>query len=244
MPCPETDDSFLDGRVRAVQPRQGFRSGLDAVMLAAAVPARGGETALELGSGAGVASLCLLARVPGLTLTGVERDPALAALAQDNAAANGMAAAFVAADVFDLPDSLKRDFALVFSNPPFHGGDGLVPPDPSRSAALRDEGKLGDWLRLGLQRTVSGGFFTTIVRADRLDEALAALPGHGVTTFPLWPRLGVSAKRVILRVAKGSRAPFVLAAGLVLHREDGAFTPEAEAVLRRGAALALPGAHL
>src|SRR5262249_12899350 len=79
-----------DGRVKAAQPATGFRSGLDAVMLAAAVPGRAGERALELGAGAGTASLCLAARVPGLTVTGVEIDPALAALAKDNAAANGL----------------------------------------------------------------------------------------------------------------------------------------------------------
>jgi len=53
-------DTFLDGRVIARQPQTGFRAGLDAVMLAAAVP--DGANALELGAGAGTASLCLAAR--------------------------------------------------------------------------------------------------------------------------------------------------------------------------------------
>ena len=68
--------------MKVAQPETGFRSGLDAVMLAAAVPARAGQTALELGAGAGTASLCLAARVPGVTITGVEIDQRLAALAQ------------------------------------------------------------------------------------------------------------------------------------------------------------------
>jgi tRNA1(Val) A37 N6-methylase TrmN6 len=213
-------------------------------MLAAAVPARAGATALELGTGAGVASLCLLARESSLRLTGVEKDPALAALAAANARANGMMADFVCADIFAMPSELRRDFELVFSNPPFHGPDGLAPSDVRRAVALRDNRQLQNWLKIGLQRTVSGGFFTTILRTDRLDEALAALPAGGVTTFPLWPRAGVPAKRAILRVTKGSRAPFTLAAGLVLHHADGSFTAEAEAVLRRGEPLALPGGHL
>ena len=44
--------NFLDGRVIVRQPETGFRAGLDAVMLAAAVP-RGRCKALELGAGAG-----------------------------------------------------------------------------------------------------------------------------------------------------------------------------------------------
>jgi len=236
-------ETFLDGKVRVTQPESGFRSGLDAVMLAAAVPAAAGQAALELGAGAGTASFCLVARVPGLSVTGVERDAALAALARDNAAANGANCTFVAADIFALPPELKRDFAQVFANPPFHG-EGQASPDAARAAALMDDGALKDWLKLGLQRTVSGGFFTTILRADRLNEALGALPERGLCAFPLWPRQGEASKRVIVQVRKGSNAPFALLPGLVLHREDGSWTPQADAVLRRGNALALSGARL
>ena len=236
-------ETFLDGRVKVAQPEAGFRSGLDAVMLAAAVPATSGQTALELGAGAGTASLCLAARVCGVTITGVERDEGLVALARDNAAANGMDCKFVAADIFALPPELKRDFDSVLANPPFHG-EGQISPDEARAAALMDGGKLSDWLKLGLQRTVSGGFFTAILRADRLNEALAALPQRGLCAFPLWPREGENPKRVIVQARKGSGAPFALLPGLVLHRQDGSWTAEADAVLRRGNALALSGARL
>jgi tRNA1(Val) A37 N6-methylase TrmN6 len=236
-------ETFLDGKVRVTQPETGFRSGLDAVMLAAAVPAVTGQTVLELGAGAGTASLCLAARVSGLSITGVERDEKLAALARDNAVANRADCTFAAADIFALPAELKRDFDQVFANPPFHG-EGLTSPDEARAAALMDGGQLGDWLKLGLQRTISGGFFTAILRADRLNETLAALPEKGVAVFPLWPKTGATAKRVIVQARKGSRAPFSLLPGLVLHREDGSWTNEAEAVLRRGSALALSEARL
>ena len=236
-------ETFLDGKVRVDQPETGFRSGLDAVMLAAAVPAQAGEAALELGAGAGTASLCLLARVPDLALTGVEIDKNLTALANGNAATNGMKANFVCADIFALPPELKRDFDQVFCNPPFHG-EGQISPNEMRAAALMDQGRLEEWLRIGLQRTISGGFFTTILRADRLNEALAALPEKGVTVLPLWPKAGVSAKRVIVQVRKGSNASFTLLPGLVLHQVNGAWTSEADDVLRRGNVLALTGGRL
>jgi tRNA1(Val) A37 N6-methylase TrmN6 len=236
-------ETFLNGRVRIAQPESGFRSGLDAVMLAAAIPAQAGQTALELGAGTGTASLCLLARVPGLALRGVEIDKSLTALAGDNAAANGMQADFVCADIFALPSELKRDFDQVFCNPPFHG-EGQVSPNEMRATALMDQGRLEDWLRIGLQRTISGGFFTAILRADRLNQALAALPEKGVAVFPLWPKAGEAAKRVIVQARKGSNAPFALLPGLVLHQVNGAWTPEADDVLRRGNPLALTGGRL
>ena len=226
-----------------MQPDTGFRAGLDAVMLAASVPAKSGQGCLELGSGVGTVSLCLAARVPGVAITGVEMDAGLVRLAVDNAAANDAKARFVAGDIFALPPELKRDFDQVFCNPPFHG-EGQASPDAARAAALMDGGRLGDWLKLGLQRTVSGGFFTAILRADRLNEALAALPERGVCAFPLWPHAGEAPKRVIVQARKGSLAPFALLPGLVLHRENGDWTDESAAVLRRGEPLALSGARL
>src|ERR1700735_5572240 len=99
-----TEGHLLGGRVRYAQPRTGFRSGIDPVLLAAAVPARPGERVLEAGSGAGAASLCLAARVAGISGLGVERDPALVEIAARNAAANGWhELAFLAADFADLP---------------------------------------------------------------------------------------------------------------------------------------------
>jgi tRNA1(Val) A37 N6-methylase TrmN6 len=236
-------DTFLDGCVKVKQPESGFRSGLDAVMLAAAVPATPGQSALELGAGAGTASLCLAARVGGLSILGVEKDEMLVSLARSNAIANGADCGFMAADIFALPAELKRDFDQVFANPPFHG-EGQASPDAGRAVALMDDGQLRDWLTLGLQRTVSGGFFTAILRADRLNEALVALPQKGVSVFPLWPREGTLPKRVIVQARKGARSPFCLLPGLILHQADGSWTPQADAVLRRGSALALSEARL
>ena len=80
-----TTDDFLGGLVSVIQPRKGYRAGVDAVLLAASIPAKPGQQVLELGCGVGVASLCLAARVPDLTMTGVELQSDYAALALQNA---------------------------------------------------------------------------------------------------------------------------------------------------------------
>jgi tRNA1(Val) A37 N6-methylase TrmN6 len=236
-----TEDGFLDGRVRVRQFMRGFRSGLDAVMVAAAVPARAGNTVLELGSGAGVASLCLAARMPECAITGIEIDGDLASLANENAVANGMAdrVHFVQGDVLSQPRDLRKAYDHVLCNPPFHGAEGEISPDESRARALQDSGGLSRWLETGVKRTASNGSFTVVLRADRLGEALNALPEHGVSVFPLWPKRDVPAKRVLIQLRRGSRAPFTLLPGLVLHEQDGQYTPEADAVLRRAAPLVI-----
>lgn len=237
----DTLDKFLDGRVVARQPERGFRSGLDAVMLAAAVPARRGQRVLEMGAGAGIASLCLLARVQGCHITGIEIDPSLVALANRNADENGRAthARFVEADVCNLPQSLRGGFDHVLCNPPFYGEEGMRSPDMARARATHDAGTLGVWIKVGMKRTAAKGTFTAILPPDRLGEALAALPSRGIKLFPLWPRAGEPAKRLIVQAVQGSRTPLALLPGLVLHRSGNRFRPEASAILRDGAALTL-----
>jgi tRNA1Val (adenine37-N6)-methyltransferase len=234
-----TDDGFLDGRVRVRQFRIGFRSGLDAAMLAAAVPARAGDTVLELGAGAGTASLCLAARVPGCTITAIEIDSDLVSLANENSAANNLEARvrFVQADVLNLPSELRTDFDHVLCNPPFHDEKSGTSPDKSRAQALYDSGDLSRWLEIGAKRTASNGTFTIVLRADRLNQALDSLPPLGIGVFPLWPKRGLAAKRVLVQLRQGARRPFALLPGLVLHETDGRYTVEADGVLRGRAAL-------
>jgi tRNA1Val (adenine37-N6)-methyltransferase len=229
-----SEDRFLGGRIVVRQFKDGFRAGLDAVMLAAAVPVRGADEVLELGSGAGTASLCLAARVDGVRVVGAEIDGDLVTLSNGNATANGMSerVVFVTVDALDLPPDMKRDYAHVLCNPPFHAQSGERSPDAERARATHDEGDLANWLAVGVKRTAPGGTFTAILRADRLGEALAALPPLGVAVFPLYPRAGEAAKRVLVQATKNSRSPFAMLHGLVLHEADGRYAAEADAVLR------------
>src|ERR1700741_1966998 len=85
-----TEDAVLGGRLRLRQPRRGHRVGHDAILLAAACPARTGDKVVDLGAGIGAAGLALAARVPGTTVTLVEVEPTLAALADENVRRNGL----------------------------------------------------------------------------------------------------------------------------------------------------------
>jgi tRNA1(Val) A37 N6-methylase TrmN6 len=211
-------------------------------MVAAAVPAVAGSEILELGCGAGASSLCLAYRVADCRIIGLEIDPELTALANKNAHANGMheRVRCVEGDILNMPVELRRSFDHVFSNPPFHDGEsGEAPSNRARAVALHDRGKLGAWLESGLKRVASGGTLSVIVRADRLSEALTALPNRGISIFPLWPRADEPAKRIILQLRKSSGASLRLLPGLVLHDADGHYTREADGILRGGASLAL-----
>jgi tRNA1(Val) A37 N6-methylase TrmN6 len=57
--------------------------------------------------------------------------------------------------------------------------------------------------------------------------------------LPVHPGEEKAAIRVLLRATKASRAPLVLLPGFVLNDRSGRPTPQAESVLRAGAALPL-----
>ena len=100
-------DKFLDGRLYIFQPKAGYRAAMDPVLLAAACDALPGQSVLELGCGAGVASLCLGVRVAGVTLTGLELQPEYADLARRNAAENGIAFEVIVGDLEHMPAGLR-----------------------------------------------------------------------------------------------------------------------------------------
>jgi len=235
-----TLDGFLNRRLTIAQPKHGFRAGHDTVLLAAAVPAEAGSLVLELGSGAGVASLCLASRVPGASVAGVEIDPDLVNLANENAARNAMAGRvrFEAGDVLQFAQIAAFDHVLL--NPPFYPASGQESPYAARDRAMRDVDRaLADWMRVALSAVKDGGTVTAVLRADRADELLDPARGLAGIVFPLFPRPSEPPKRAIVQVTKGREGKPETAPGLVLHEADGRNTAAAEAVLRHGEALRL-----
>jgi tRNA1(Val) A37 N6-methylase TrmN6 len=228
--CEFTEDAFLDGRLRLRQPRSGHRAGHDAMLLAAATPARSGDRVVDFGAGVGAAGLAVAKRVAGIELVLVEIDAALAALARDNAAANAVPADVVVLDVTSGADAfaaagLSPDSVdVVLMNPPFN--------DPARHRASPDKGRetahvamaaaLEGWIHAARRILKSGGALALIWRADGLAEVLAAL-GRGFGSLAILPVHGNAAApaiRVLVRAIKGGKAPTRIHASLMLNNES------------------------
>jgi tRNA1(Val) A37 N6-methylase TrmN6 len=239
-------DEILGGRLALKQPRQGERISIDAVFAAAAVRAKPGETVLDAGSGSGAIALCVAHRIPGVKVTGIEVDRSLVDLANDNARENGLSDAvfFACADITALTTDSGGAYDHVVTNPPFYrAGRGRVSPNPAKAQAHAEQRVgLSDWLACSQRQLRSGGRITVIFPAERLDELLHELgrEAGNICVLPLWPKTGKAAKRVIVQGTRGSNAPVRLLSGMVLHGDDGHYTPTAEMILRGGDALTLP----
>lgn len=238
--------TLLDGRVRLVQPREALRAGLDAVMLAAAVPAAQGDHVLDLGCGTGAAGLCVLARVPGARLSGLDIQPELIELATESAALNGWfgRVAFLCGDVRDKTALPPDFFDHALCNPPYmQEGAWSHSADPVRRRQMgkaEGDAALKDWIDALQRVTKPHGSVSVIHRADHLDKLIQALGTRfgALEIWPLYPRAGVAANRVIVRALKNRRSPLTLHPGLIVHETNGDFTKAADDILRRGAELA------
>ncbi len=240
----------LNKRLKLTHSAQGFKTSIDSVLLAAACPAKSGDYIVDLGCGVGGAGLSVLTRVTGVHLTGIEIQAEHAALARDNAAANGFEdqCDFIVSDVRDYHN--ENAFHHVICNPPYlDAGAYLRSPSPENAIAMghikrapcpqteeRDikQDDLRDWIDSAHDCLKSNGTLTMIHRADKIDKMIAALGKRfgAIEIIPLWPKTGEAAKRVVLRAIKHRKSPAHIHAGLVLHDENGAYSDATQQILR------------
>ena len=242
--------TVLGQRLKLRQIPDGFKTSIDSVLLAAACPAKEGESILDLGCGVGSAGLCVLYRVPDTKMTGIDILPDHIDLARGNASLNhkDARATFLAEDIRDFEPMLhdiEAGFDQVICNPPYlEGGAHIQSPSAHKQLAIglgEDDLDLKDWIDAAHRNLKSGGGLTIINRADATDKIIREMGRKfgAIEIIPLWPKLSVKAKRVIIRGIKDRKSPATLHPGVVLHNADGEYSSAAERVLRDAQALCL-----
>ena len=226
---------FLGGKVKVVRDARFDLPSSDAVLLASAVPAKPGQRVLDVGMGSAIIPCLVNGRVKGLSFAGVEINAELCAIAERNAALNGVELAVVNGDVAQV--KMAETFYQVVSNPPFFT-EGPSSPKPPRGLARTQALQIGLWLGFCLKRIKAKGTLSFMHRTDLLPEILKILRDAGmgrVEIIPIFSKADQAANRVVVRACRNSRTPLRILPGLVVHNEDGSMTPEAEAILRGGA---------
>jgi tRNA1(Val) A37 N6-methylase TrmN6 len=248
-----SDDALLGGRLILRQPVRGHRAGSDAVLLAAAAPSGELRRLVDVGAGAGAVGLAILRRMGGASADLIERDADLAALAEENAALNGLTerTRVLRVDIVEARDRRDAGLAdaaadLVVTNPPFFDAQNVrASPEARRANAhvfekpLAGAGEpLERWIIACLALLRAGGRFVMIHRPDALAQILAACARRigSVAILPIHPNALAPAHRILVAGVKGAKGPISLRPGLVLHDDAGAFTPLSQAI-HRGEAL-------
>jgi len=230
-----TRDTLLRGRVKLLQPRRGFRSSLDPVLLAGFLAAPFGRF-LDIGCASGALSFLLLARDQTARGVGVEIQPRLAALAEEGRLENGFADRFdvVTGDVRAKDIVAAGAFDLVATNPPFRPvGTGVLPPLSEKALANHEVAlALSEWLDVAALALHRGGRLATIFPFDRHHELRAGLSTRGffVSRFrPVVARANEAPQRILVE-ARRSVAELTTEPPLVVHDQAG-YTDEVRRML-------------
>ncbi len=247
LPYGETLDAFHRGAFYLVQPSaKGHRSGIDAMILASAVPTDFKGTVADLGAGAGAAGLAVASRCASTDVTLIERSPEMLLYAEKSCALSENAhmhsrLSCLQADVTMTGPArheaglADNQFDYVIMNPPFNQShDRATPDDLKAQAHVMHEGMFESWIRTASGILRPRGHISIIARPANLNEILSAMERRfgGIAILPLYARPDEPAIRVVITGIKGSRAPVFLAPPLILHKSSGhEFTPRAESLI-------------
>ncbi len=243
-----TKNKFLGNKLEILQFSHGYRGNNDSVLVAASVAAERGQKVLELGCGNGLALCCLLYRISGIEVFGIEIDKKVAELCRRNIALNNFKANIFNSDVATNVKELKSiSFDHVFMNPPFFKKNSVIQSQaPSSRLAKVETLALSEWISVAKKKCKPKGKVTIIQRVERLPEIIKYLNGHfgQITVQPLSSFKDTSPKTVIIQAKKSSRAAFKLLAPKIVHKIDKdtgsvIYENEFEEILRSGYPLQL-----
>ncbi|MGL4685308.1 MAG: tRNA1(Val) (adenine(37)-N6)-methyltransferase [Commensalibacter sp.] len=246
-----SDGTLLGGKILYRQFQTGYRTALEPVLMASCIPAKNRQIIIEGGCGAGAGLMCLAHRVPQIIGFGFEQSKEFVKLANENFHLNKMNN--LTALQVALPKLPPRPFKFlpegyehvdhVFANPPWHRHDTSPSPDLQRDMAIRlPKGLLSEWIYSLSRPLRQGGTLTLALSASLYAEASAAMHQHrlgSIILFPLWPKARRIPRIILLQGRMGSMGGSIIAPGLILHNDDGDFTPEANRILRMGKRLPL-----
>lgn len=236
---PITRDTFLSGRLKVAQPKDGYRFSIDAALLAASVRPKAGERILDLGTGCGIIPMILAVRFPKIAIHAVEIQADLAALAEKNVYDNGMddTVSIVNADMCDLPmGEFQPPYDWICCNPPFRRAQsGRMNPNGQKAIARHE-------IKIDLRRLLvaaskmlgKGGRFATIYTAERAAELISEMRLVGIEPKRLQAvhgRLEEPAKLVLVHGIRGGRPGLMVPAPLIVYEDNGTYTESVAAML-------------
>ncbi|MFL5321060.1 MAG: tRNA1(Val) (adenine(37)-N6)-methyltransferase [Myxococcaceae bacterium] len=226
--------------VRILQRRHGYRFNLDPVLLVHFAMSHGvSGPAIDLGTGAGVIPLLLAHKFDVSSLTGLELQPELYALAQRNVQLNQLEdrVALVNGDLRRAKSLFPAGaFSAVFANPPYRPAAlGNVSPNPERAIARHELScTLQDVVAAAAHLLRNDGAFHMVYPAARLHVLLQQLLEKGLAPATLklvHPRGQGPAKLALLTSYKGRGRPLEVLPPLFVHADDRPYTEEVARML-------------
>lgn len=236
-------DKFLNGSILVEQLIQGGRSGSDTILLSASVPAKPGETILEIGTGNGTAAIALAKQIINLRILAIDIDPINLDIAKRNVILNKLSENIQTLNEDILKKDIKfninqeeiKSFDHIFMNPPYFDINKIVIPrsDQNKIAKSANFNLIDGWLDISIKLLKHNGTITIINKVSNLDQIMRKLSKYGsLIILPLVAHQNKEADRMIINFKMGSKSNTRILNAVVLHEEGGEYSNDVEEVLR------------
>ena len=228
---------LLYGKVLIDQPTQGFRCGIDSVLVASIVPKLESGLVLDMGCGVFSAGLCY-ARFTNTnaTIVGVEKNTEFFQYAQKNIHNNILQKRMrvIHADIRNTPFP-KNTFDAIVTNPPFERNNCITRSKNMLKsvATIESTVTLDQWVHYGLQALKPYGIFCIIHKMQRLDDLLHAFYGNAgdIHVIPVQTKADTIPKRVLMRAEKGKKPGVVMHKPLIVRNVDDTYNKKMTKIL-------------
>jgi tRNA1(Val) A37 N6-methylase TrmN6 len=234
-----TEETLFGGKLHCLQPRQGYRFSVDAVLLAHFLAPAPEARILDLGAGCGIVSLILSLRYPAASLVALEIQPRLAEVIRRNVAVNSLERRITVSegDCRRVATLLPQgSFDWVATNPPYYPtGSGRHNPETERAKARHEIlGTIGEMAGAAAFALKVGGRAAFVYPAAREEILLGVLRENGLAPKRLQrvhPYPGAEAGLVLVEAVKdGGEGLETLPPFFICQERDGAYTVEMAAM--------------
>jgi len=223
----ESIDDFMDGRLKIIQSKRGYRFSIDAILLSEFVTIKPEDIVADLGTGCGIIPLILLLTKPVGYVFGLEIQADLADQAARNAVLNGFdhKMGVILGDI-KYPPLAPSSADVVICNPPYRKkNNGRINPDSQRAIARHELlASLSDILDAARRLLRAHGRLAMIYPAYRLLDILVIMRGFNLEPKRIriiYPSLQSEAKLVLIEASSGGRVGLKILPPLI---DQGAFS--------------------
>ena len=207
----ECVDRFLEGRLRLIQSKDGYRFSIDAILLSEFTTIKAGDVVIDLGTGCGVILLSLLLKRPVGHAFGLEIQEGLASQAMRNVLLNGFGdrMGVILGDI-RFPPMAEESADVIICNPPYRKvRSGRVNPDPRRAIARHEIlASIDDVLRAARSLLKKKGRLALIYPSVRLADILVRLRRFNLEPKRVqlnYPDLESGARLALIEASLGGR---------------------------------------
>lgn len=235
-----TREALKLGGLQILQPQQGYRFSVDALLLADFLNVKPTERLLDLGTGSGIIPLLVSALTPACAIVGLEIQPQLAELARQNVMLNHLddRIQICQGDLRHIHQHVQAGtFDVVCSNPPYRKvGAGRLNPH-TEAAAARHEllCQLPDVVAACKYAVKPGGKVFLIYLPERLGELMSHLRQHGLEPKRVRCVHSVQtapASLILVEAQRDAAVGLKLLPPLFLYQHEREYTDEAKRILR------------